>query len=394
MVLAHSEPICFGSFDVAADTKAALPRTKGWGKAWGAPRAKAALPQCEQVSRGLELLSILREQPQQSDLDFCDSARNSDEEDDEVDVEVIVKGTFIEVVDPQLRRKMNRSLSDSALLDSVSERQQPWQKISSDKWTIDFSDASTTISKDAEDCQSSGSDSQGCVRKDTCWSDYGDDEMMMQSYMQYGMQQDSDGLWWMPMQYEQYEYDPTATVLCAMPDGSMCPMAVEWMEQGAVDCEGVEVLDDSADQEWRTTVMLRNMPNNYTRDMLLELVDSMGFSSCYDFAYLPVDFKSQAGLGYAFINFISSAEAQRCFETFEGYSGWKVPSEKVCTVTWGSPYQGLEAHIERYQNSPVMHHSIPDEWKPVLIEQGVRIVFPMPTKPIKTPKVRQPPAGQ
>merc|ERR1740130_1979356 len=173
-------------------------------------------------------------------------------------------------------------------------------------------------------------------------------------------------------------------MMCAvMPDASamsgatfMCP---QWT--------------DADDQEWRTTVMLRNMPNNYTRDMLLELADSMGFAGCYDFAYLPVDFKSQAGLGYAFINFVSTAEAQRCFDCFEGFSEWKVPSEKVCTVTWGSPYQGLEAHIERYQNSPVMHHSIPDDWKPVLLGQGVRLDFPAPTKPIKTPKVRQPPAS-
>lgn len=134
--------------------------------------------------------------------------------------------------------------------------------------------------------------------------------------------------------------------------------------------------------------MLRNMPNNYTRDMLLEFVDAMGFVNSYDFVYLPVDFKSQAGLGYAFINFISTAEAQRCFDCFEGFSDWAVPSEKVCTVTWGSPYQGLEAHIERYQNSPVMHPSIPDEWKPILISQGIRIAFPAPTKPIKTPKFR------
>ena len=93
---------------------------------------------------------------------------------------------------------------------------------------------------------------------------------------------------------------------------------------------------------------------------------------------------------HAFINFITTNEAQRCFE---GFSVWKVPSEKVCTVTWGSPYQGLDAHIERYQNSPVMHHSIPDDWKPVLLEQGVRIAFPAPTKPIKTPKVRQQPSA-
>merc|ERR1719261_1962055 len=177
-------------------------------------------------------------------------------------------------------------------------------------------------------------------------------------------------------------FDPNATVLYD-PNANEQSYA-QWAEQ----CESGS---DSA-SEWRTTVMLRNMPNNYTRDMLLDLVNSMGFTGCYDFAYLPVDFKSQAGLGYAFINFVSTAEAQRCFERFEGFSDWRVPSEKVCTVTWGSPYQGLEAHIERYQNSPVMHHSIPDEWKPVLLEDGVRVVFPAPTKPIKTPKIRQQPA--
>merc|ERR1719454_2190491 len=78
--------------------------------------------------------------------------------------------------------------------------------------------------------------------------------------------------------------------------------------------------DDCNPDEWRTTVMLRNMPNNYTRDMLLDLIDSLGFACCYDFAYLPVDFKSQAGLGYAFVNFISSDHAQRCFERLEGFS--------------------------------------------------------------------------
>jgi len=136
------------------------------------------------------------------------------------------------------------------------------------------------------------------------------------------------------------------------------------------------------------------MPNNYTREMFLKMVDSMGFAGTYDFAYLPVDFQNQAGLGYAFINFVSVAHAQLCFETFEGFSNWIVPSEKVCTVTWSSPTQGLEEHLDRYRNSPVMHHSLPDEWKPVLLQQGIRVTFPLPTKPIKTPKVRQHPSAK
>jgi len=342
---------------------------------------QAVLPEQEQVSRGQELLHMLWQQPSESDS--CDFPRTCnfgdfEAEEEDVDVQVIVKNGFIEVVDPQCRQKMNRSMSDSALLHCPADRQQQWQQISTEKWTShDLSDASTTISgNDADDLSV-----RGRVRNDTCWSDDEGAFEMMPPYMPYGY----DGTWWMPM-----AFDPNTTMLCAMPDGSMCPVSTEWVQQSGIECEGAE---EESDQEWRTTVMLRNMPNNYTRDMLLELVDSMGFSNCYDFAYLPVDFKSQAGLGYAFINFISSAEAMRCFDNFEGFSGWKVPSDKVCTVTWGSPYQGLEAHIERYQNSPVMHHSIPDEWKPVLVQQGERIAFPAPTKPIKTPKVRQQPAA-
>merc|ERR1719352_1000286 len=165
---------------------------------------------------------------------------------------------------------------------------------------------------------------------------------------------------------------------------------MQWMEpsMGAVECHGSDS-SVAEPEEWRSTVMIRNMPNNYTREMLLELVDSMGFVGAYDLAYLPIDFQSQAGLGYAFINFVTVADAQLAFERFEGFSNWNVPSEKVCTVTWSSPTQGLEAHLERYRNSPVMHHSLADDWKPVLIQNGVRVQFPPPTKPIKTPKVRQ-----
>ncbi|CAE7888089.1 ML3 [Symbiodinium necroappetens] len=47
----------------------------------------------------------------------------------------------------------------------------------------------------------------------------------------------------------------------------------------------------------RTTVMLRNIPNNYTRDMFLELLDQHGFAGRYDFAYLPCDFCRDANLG-------------------------------------------------------------------------------------------------
>lgn len=137
-----------------------------------------------------------------------------------------------------------------------------------------------------------------------------------------------------------------------------------------------------------TTVMLRNLPNNYTRAMLCELLDSEGFARQYDFMYLPIDFKSRASLGYAFVNLVSPSVAERFRDTFNGYSKWLLPSRKVCGVNWSGPHQGLAAHIERYRNSPVMHEAVPDPYKPIILSDGVRIPFPLPTRSLRQPRIR------
>jgi len=147
-------------------------------------------------------------------------------------------------------------------------------------------------------------------------------------------------------------------------------------------------MPELADGKQRTTVMLRNMPNNYSRSMLVELLNAEGFAGQYDFLYLPMDFQSRASLGYAFINFTSSDAAASFWQTFDGYSNWAIPSRKMSGVSWSGPHQGLVAHIERYRNSPVMSDSTPDEYKPILLEAGVRIPFPAPTRRIRAPRVR------
>jgi len=145
---------------------------------------------------------------------------------------------------------------------------------------------------------------------------------------------------------------------------------------------------NSSSDSLNTTVMMRNLPNGFTRSMLLDLIDSEGFLGLYDFAYLPVDFSSGLSLGYGFINLVSPSDANEFSKHFSGFTKWNVPSDAVCTVTWGEPYQGLSQHVERYRNSPVMHSSVPDEWKPILLVNGARVEFPAPTKRIKAPKVR------
>lgn len=144
----------------------------------------------------------------------------------------------------------------------------------------------------------------------------------------------------------------------------------------------------SAASETRTTVMLRDLPEAFSRSALLRLLDSQGFFGRFDFLYLPVDFKREKNLGYALINLVSPYEALRFTNHFEGFSNLGMATDKVCSVGWCSPQQGLEAHVERYRNSPVMHESVPSEWQPMLLSHGVPIPFPAPTQKIKAPKVK------
>jgi len=152
--------------------------------------------------------------------------------------------------------------------------------------------------------------------------------------------------------------------------------------------ESLPVVNTVAETE-RTTIMLRNLPNDYTRDMVLGLLDEHGFASCYNFVYVPMDNKRRLGLGYAFVNLSKPADAHRAFDVLAGFAEWKVPgSIKVLEVAWGNPLQGFDAHVERYRNSPIMHPDVPDAFKPVVFDKGVRIEFPAPTQPLKAPRSR------
>jgi hypothetical protein len=138
-----------------------------------------------------------------------------------------------------------------------------------------------------------------------------------------------------------------------------------------------------------TTLMLRNIPNGYSRNMLIELLDKEGFSGHYDLVYVPVDFGRLAGLGYAFVNLTTNDAAERARQTFQGFNRWNNTSQKVCEVSWSGPLQGLSAHIEHYRNSPVMHESVPEHYKPALFQGGLRRPFPCPTKEIRAPRVKR-----
>lgn len=138
----------------------------------------------------------------------------------------------------------------------------------------------------------------------------------------------------------------------------------------------------------KTTIILRSLPIECTRDVLLRILFDEGFGEAFDFLHVPVDFQTWAGLGYALVNFATHEMALRVQAHFDGFARWPFPSDKVCEVAWNGPHQGLSTHIERYRNSPLMHFSVSEIYRPVLYEEGARVRFPAPTARIRAPRIR------
>jgi len=146
---------------------------------------------------------------------------------------------------------------------------------------------------------------------------------------------------------------------------------------------------DTITKQACTTIIFRNMPKCCTRDVLTKTMDANGFARCYDFVHVPVSFLELVGLGYALVNMVDHESAARAHQFFSGFRDWPLPAAcEACEVGWSSSNQGLAAHIERYRNSPLMHETVPREYRPALFRNGVLGTFPAPTVRLRPPRVR------
>lgn len=447
---------------------------------WAARQGKSAsedhladLSHAEQASRGKELLQMLKRNAAASAQAPAPRAsrsknaanRQARAQRDTEEVIILVKGTFIQLVDSERRHRRrggrDRAFSDSELFDGFSgDHEEEYMRVTQDAETAchkadgksprhgDLSDASTDEPSSEDDAVQARV--AAAAAQDDPEERVGQGGMWMQQmpFHEEAAPVQLPGTWWVPvgnafeagtaMQFvcvdnsgAQRETAPGewhcqwTPMACSMQggfdgmcgnyaydmSGTACGNEAMGFNSDAMTSPGAssstsarssllvsdsveEAMKEEMEETPRTTVMLRNLPNSYTRSMLVELIDAEGFQNRYDFVYLPVDFSSQAGLGYAFVNFVSPEDADRCQEHFEGFTGWNIPSEKVCSVTWAGPHQGLVQHVERYRSSPVMHESVPDEWKPALYMAGAgRLDFPPPTQAIRKPKIRRRPEG-
>jgi len=124
--------------------------------------------------------------------------------------------------------------------------------------------------------------------------------------------------------------------------------------------------------------MLRNIPQRYNRESLVEDMHARGFESSYDFFYLPIDFNTAHNVGYAFINFVSESEVSRFIGVYEGLKLFP-DSPKVCAVC-DAKLQGRDRNVEFYRNSTVM--GMDKQYHPLMLVKGWRRAFPAPTRPL------------
>lgn len=103
-----------------------------------------------------------------------------------------------------------------------------------------------------------------------------------------------------------------------------------------------------------TTVMMRNLPNKYRQQMLLDELADAGFrvQSDFDFFYLPMDHSNAANLGYCFINFTEPALANSFAAAFQGKKMRRFNSHKTVVVMPAS-IQGYDRNYKYYSSTRV-----------------------------------------
>lgn len=134
-------------------------------------------------------------------------------------------------------------------------------------------------------------------------------------------------------------------------------------------------------RDTRTSLMVRNIPNKYTQQMLLnEFTENGHGPGVIDFFYLPIDFKNRCNRGYAFINFVDYRDILAFHRRYFGKHWRTFNSDKICDITYAR-IQGKSAMLKRFENSALMEKD--DEYKPLVFvssgpDKGTRLPFPSP----------------
>mmetsp|Transcript_52039 Transcript_52039/g.122131 ORF Transcript_52039/g.122131 Transcript_52039/m.122131 type:complete len:291 (-) Transcript_52039:310-1182(-) len=148
-----------------------------------------------------------------------------------------------------------------------------------------------------------------------------------------------------------------------------------------VSAEGDQVVQSMT----QTSLVLRNIPSDYTRQALLDLFRKLHILDFVNFLYFPIRGRDGSSLGYAFVNVRNLDSVAKFTSSIEG---WPLAGRKgttKATVHANSSMASLDALINRYRDSSIMHSAVPVTMKPMLLHFGAEVPFPPPRQALSRP---------
>ena len=126
--------------------------------------------------------------------------------------------------------------------------------------------------------------------------------------------------------------------------------------QPVTDSQSFDICVDQVYDSGKTTLMIKNIPNRYTKEMMLETIDKK-FKDAYDFFYLPIDFDNNCNVGYAFINFVDLRYIEGFHNEFNGTHWSNFKSDKICEITYAR-IQGKDDCNQHFKDSSLMKQEV------------------------------------
>jgi hypothetical protein len=153
-----------------------------------------------------------------------------------------------------------------------------------------------------------------------------------------------------------------------MADGDLELQLTPTNGQGKLPPQQVDIDSIREGHDVRTTIMLRNIPNDMTQAQFKRFLD-LTSKGKYDFSYLRMDFSKGQNVGYGFVNF---SDPLHIIEFMEHYEGTPYMPNKKFSIRRGpklaemayAVVQGVEGSIEKFRNSSVMDEA--PEYRPKL----------------------------
>jgi hypothetical protein len=112
--------------------------------------------------------------------------------------------------------------------------------------------------------------------------------------------------------------------------------------------------------------MIKNIPRKVSQKFMLKLLERK-YAGMFNFFYLPIDFKKNCNVGYAFINFRTCKNIiQFYFDLHEQY--WYFDKSKKCYLSYAR-IQGYKSIAQHFNKSLLLKQIQSNDLKPYLLEE-------------------------